>query len=31
MYKAKLLENTEANGINGILKNATIAVIKKFE
>ena len=29
MYKAKLLENTEADGANGILKNATIAVSLK--
>ena len=26
MYKAKLLENTEADAVNGILKNATIAI-----
>ena len=26
MYKTKLLENTEANGGNGIRKKATIAV-----
>ena len=25
MYKSKLLENTEADGANRILKNATIA------
>ena len=30
MYKAKLLENTEADGANGILKNATIAVTLKY-
>ena len=29
MYKAKLLENSEADGANGILKNATIAVSLK--
>ena len=30
MYKAKLLENTEADGVNGNLKNATIAVPSKY-
>ena len=30
MYKAKLLENTEADGINGILKNTAIAVPLKY-
>ena len=30
MHKAKLLENTEADGGNGILKNATIAVQSKY-
>ena len=29
-YKVKLLGNTEANGTNGILKNATIAVPLKY-
>ena len=29
-YKAKLLENTEAEGANGILKNATITVSLKY-
>ena len=29
-YKAKLLENTETDGNNGILKNATIAVPSKY-
>ena len=29
MYKAKLLENTETDGDNGILKNATITVSLK--
>ena len=29
-YKTKLLGNTEANGANGILKNATIAVPLKY-
>ena len=29
-YKAKLLENIEADGANGILKNATIAVPLKY-
>ena len=28
-YKAELLGNTEADGANGILKNATIAVLLK--
>ena len=31
MYEAKVLENTEVDGANGILKNATIPVILKFE
>ena len=30
MYKAKLLENTEADGDNVILKNATVAVPLKY-
>ena len=30
MYKAKLLENTKANGVNEILKNAAIAVPLKY-
>ena len=30
MYKAKLLENTESDGANGILKNATTAVPLKY-
>ena len=30
MYQAKLLENTEADGANGILKIATIAVPLKY-
>ena len=30
MYKAKLLENTEADRANGILKNATIGVPLKY-
>ena len=30
-YKAKLLENTVADGTNGILKNATIAVSLKYQ
>ena len=30
MYKAKLLENTEADGANGILKNAAIVVPLKY-
>ena len=30
MYKAKLLENTEADRANGILKNATIGVSLKY-
>ena len=30
MYKAKLLENSEVDGNNGILKNATIAVSLKY-
>ena len=30
MYKAKLLENTETDGVNGNLKNATIAVPLKY-
>ena len=30
MYKAKLLENTEADRANGILKNATTAVPLKY-
>ena len=29
-YLAKLLENTEADGRNGILKNATIAVSLEY-
>ena len=29
-YKAKLLDNTEADGANGIFKNATIAVSLKY-
>ena len=29
-WKTKLLENTEADGENGILKNATIAVPLKY-
>ena len=29
-YEAKLLENTEADGANGVLKNATIAVPLKY-
>ena len=29
-YKAKLLENTEADGVNGIVKNATIALPLKY-
>ena len=29
-YKVKLLENTEADGDNGIFKNATIAVPLKY-
>ena len=29
-YKAKLLENTEADGTNVILRNATIAVPLKY-
>ena len=29
-YKAKLLENTEADGVNGILNSATIAVLLKY-
>ena len=29
-YKAKLLGNFESDGINGILKNATIAVPLKY-
>ena len=28
-YKAKLLGNTEADGANGILKNATVVVLLK--
>ena len=31
MYEAKVLENTEVDGANGILKNATIPVTLKFE
>ena len=31
MYEAKVLENSEVDGANGILKNATIAVTLKFE
>ena len=30
MYKSKLLENTEGDGANGILKLATIAVSLKY-
>ena len=30
MHKAKLSENTEADGANGILKNASIAVLLKY-
>ena len=30
MYKAKLLENTETDGANGILKNAAMAVWLKY-
>ena len=30
-YKSKLLENTEADGANGIPKNAAIAVPLKYE
>ena len=30
MYKAKLFENTEADGVNGILKNASISVPLKY-
>ena len=30
MYKAKSLENTESDGANGILKNATTAVPLKY-
>ena len=30
MYKSKLLENTEGDGANGILKIATIAVSLKY-
>ena len=30
-YKAKLLENTVADGTNGILKNAAIAVSLKYQ
>ena len=30
MYKPKLLENTEADGGNGILKTATVAVPLKY-
>ena len=29
-YKAKLLENTDAEGANGILKNGTISVLLKY-
>ena len=29
-YKAKLLQNTEADGVNGILNSATIAVLLKY-
>ena len=29
-YRAKLLRNTEADGVNGILKNAIIAVSLKY-
>ena len=29
-YKAKLLGNTEANGVNGILRNTTVAVPLKY-
>ena len=29
-YKAKLLENTEADGVNGILNSAAIAVLLKY-
>ena len=28
-YKARLLENSEADGVNGILSNTTIAVLLK--
>ena len=30
MYKDKLLENTEADGANAVLKNTTIAVPLKY-
>ena len=30
MYKAKLLEKTEADGANRVLKNTTIAVLLKY-
>ena len=30
MYKSKLLENTEADGANGILKNAATAMLLKY-
>ena len=30
MYKAKLLESTKAEGVNRMLKNATIAVLLKY-
>ena len=30
MYKGKLLENTEAHGANGILKNVTVTVSLKY-
>ena len=30
MYKAKLLGNAQADGDNGILKNATIAMTLKY-
>ena len=30
MYKAKLLEKTEADGANRVLKNTTVAVLLKY-
>ena len=30
MYKANLLESTKAEGVNRMLKNATIAVLLKY-
>ena len=30
MYKANLLENTKADGANGIQKNAAIAMLLKY-